>query len=421
MESSPCNCPLTVNVFYRYRSKRPQENMGEDNYCFTKNELNFFRVCFLATKVLPEELRPIFIEQWNLLYSQRYGNWCNTPKNGQDFFSMESNSNKKRNKEMLNIMQSGDVEQWDCTMLFYGLLYSSSIGANLNPEVHTHVNNLREFRNKSFAHVSKGEVTSSDFQIILNKLLQALLGLGRDTSPVKKVQNLSSFSTDEVCELREKLENEKMVQLDFERRLCNLEDRVLNLEKKSCPSDAEEEYDYSRIAQLSINKNKPVGSHFLSLPNKLNHPVIPRRQVDEVIKTLNDLEVIHADKITSVVVVGEPLSGKTECVRQIGHALSSHKSIVAALQCGSYQTFASSLKQLAQTLGYSQENFPSLYKASLSSQIEMISLFLKEKLSDLPSWVIILDGVTEDNKELLNYLPKPGEQGNVKIFCPNFR
>ena len=389
--------------------------MGEDRCCFTKNQLNYFRVCHLATNVLPCELRAIFIQQWNLLCSRQHGRWCNTPKNGQDFVSMESESNKKRNKELLNTMQNGDIKLWDCTMLFYALLYSSSIGGNLDSAIRGHVNSLREFRNQSFAHVNKGEVTSSDFQIILNKLLQALLGLRRDTSSVKRVQNLNSFSTDEVYELKEKLESEKIAQAEFDRRICNLEARVLNLEKKTRPTDSDDEYDYSDLADFSLIKYNSIPP-FVILPDKPNHPIIQRQQVVEVIKTLNDLKTMHSDKISAVLLIGEPLSGKTECVREIGQALSKHKSFVASIQCDSFQNFASSLSQLAQKLGYNQANFPSLHKASITSQIEILSLFVKEKLSGLSSWVVILDQVLEETKELQGYLPAPGDLGKYDFY-----
>ena len=321
---------------------------------------------------------------------------------------------------MLNTMQNGDIELWDCTMLFYGLLYSSSIGRNLDSETYRHVNSLREFRNQSFAHVNKGEVTSSDFQIVLNRLLQALLGLRCDTSPVKRVQNLNSFTTDEVNELQERLEVEKIAQSEMDKRISNLEVRLLDLEKKTCPIESDEECDYSNIVEMPFDKDRSVGS-FVILPDKPNHPTIYRHQVDEVIKSLDDLRIMHGDQITSVFIIGEPLSGKTECARMIGQTLSKNTPIVATIQCGSFQKFAMSLKQLSQKLGYCKANFPSLDKASISSQIEMLSLFVKEKLCALSSWLIILDDVLEETKELLGYLPQPGNQGSKKVLIGLFQ
>ena len=389
--------------------------MGEDKCCFKKNQLNFFRVCHLATNVVPCKLREVFVHQWNLQYSSQHGQWSNTSKNGQDFVSMESETNKRRNREMLNTMQNGDIELWDCTMLFYGLLFSSSIGRNLDSEIRRHVDSLREFRNQSFAHVNKGEVTSSDFQVILNRLLQALLGLRCDTSPVKQVQNLNSFTTDEVNQLQERLEDEKIAQSELDKRICKIEDRLWDLEKKTCPNESDEEGDYANIVEKPFNRDKSVRT-FAILPDKPNHATIHRHQVNEVIKSLEDLRIMHDDKITSVFIVGEPLSGKTECARMIGQTLSKNTPIIATIQCGSFQQFALSLKQLSQKLGYNKGSFLSLDKASISSQIEMLSLFVKEKLYTLSSWLIILDDVLEETKELLDYLPQPGDQGNKSSF-----
>ena len=389
--------------------------MEEDKCYFNKNQLNFFRVCHLATNVLPCELRAIFIHHWNRLYSQDYGTWRNEPKNGLDFVAMESNGNKKRNKEMLDLMQDGNVDSWDCTKLLYALLFSTSVGAKLDETTRKHVDSLREFRNHSFAHVHKGEISSCDFQVILNTILRALLGLKRDTSAVKRTQNCNSFSTDEVYELQEKLEHEMTAQLELDNRIGSLEGRVLNLENKATINDSDEECDYSNIVQQSFEKDESFVS-FVMLAKKPNHPVIQRHDVGEITETLDDLKTMHTDKITSVTIIGEPLSGKTECTRQIGQAISSRHSIVATIQGNSLQSFTSSLKNLAHKLGFRPRNYPSLHKASLKTQIEIISLFVKEKLASLSSWVIILDDVLEETREFLSYLPQPGDFGSGQLI-----
>jgi hypothetical protein len=37
---------------------------------------------------------------------------------------------------------------------------------------------------------------------------------------------------------------------------------------------------------------------------------------------------------------------------------------------------------------------------------------VKERISGLASWLIICDQVLEETKELLSYLPQPGDEGN---------
>lgn len=380
--------------------------MEEEGCCFTKNQLNFFRVCHLVTNVLPCELGNIFVQQWNLLYASTHGTWCNTPQNGQAFLSMESGSNKKRNGELIRTMKNGNTKEWDCTMLFYALLYSSSVGENLDSEMRGHLNSFRKFRNDCFAHVSKGELTSSEFQIILNKLVQALVGLRRDASSVKKVQNLNSFTSEEIYQLETKLAAEKAAQFEMDKRICSLENRVLHLESKNCEVFIE---DYSNFRELSLDEDN--STHFVILPQAPNHPVIKHHQVDEIVKSLSDLKVLQNEKITSIFILGDPLSGKTVCANTVGQILSKQNSIVVALKCDSFQTFASSLKCLAERFDYPGASFPGLEKASIEAQIEIISLFVKEKLSILSSWVVIFDGVLQETKELLKYLPQPGQEG----------
>ena len=91
------------------------------------------------------------------------GKWNNTIQNGQDFEKQEPSKSKKRNAKLLSIMINGQTEEWDCTALCFGILYSNSIGTTLNAVTETHVNSLRELRNEVFAHISKGATSDADF------------------------------------------------------------------------------------------------------------------------------------------------------------------------------------------------------------------------------------------------------------------
>jgi len=45
-------------------------------------------------------------------------------------------------------MINGDTSEWDCTMLFYAILFSDCIGPTLNPVVRSNVDDLRRFWNE---------------------------------------------------------------------------------------------------------------------------------------------------------------------------------------------------------------------------------------------------------------------------------
>ena len=54
-----------------------------------------------------------------------------TLENGLDFKNGESPANQRKNARLLGTMINGDRAQWDCTMLFYAILYSDSVGRAL--------------------------------------------------------------------------------------------------------------------------------------------------------------------------------------------------------------------------------------------------------------------------------------------------
>lgn len=392
--------------------------MGEEKCCYNKSQLNYFRVCHLAANVLPSVLRDIVIRQWNLKYGLQYGTWKNEVKNGQDFASLETPGQRKRNKELWNIMIQGNVEQWDCTKLFYAILFTTSIGGSLDPKIRKHVNNLREFRNESFAHVSQGEVSSSDFQKVVNKVLQALLGLGVLTSEVKRIQNQESFSTEEVFELQERLERERHSQEQVDLRLGNLEGRVTCLETRVeiTTSACNATVGSSTMSLENENTNKCTTPPFIELPARPCHPVIRRQYIDAALSSLIDLNTKHVDSVTAAYIAGGTGSGKTESARQLGMALSEKKSFVMTLDACSFSRFAVSLKKLAVRLGFLDGTLPCLHQASVVSQIEIFSLFIKEKLVDVPSWLLIVDGLSEETIQAQEYLPQAGEHGNGQII-----
>ena len=388
--------------------------MGEDKCIFSKNQLNYFRVCHLAANVLPDVLREIFIKHWNSRYSLRFGNWTNERKNGEDFVRMESSANRRRNSDLLSTMVEGDITQWDCTKLFYAILFSTSIGVTLDPAVRNHVNDLREFRNESFAHVNQGEVSSSDFQKIVNKVLQAFFGLSKATSEVKRIQNQTSFSTEEVHELQQKLEREKNNQAQLDLRISDLEGRVSCLETKiederAVCSAVATSYNFNNLV-YNESTGKQIAPSFIILPRKPAHHVIHRRHIDLGRNSLIDLNNKHMKSVTTVYITGGPGSGKTECARQIARALSARMSFVMSIDARNIERFAESLKEWAVHLGLSGEILPCLKQASVMSQIEVLSLIIKEHLVNFPTWLLIVDQLNEESRLAMEYLPQIGDR-----------
>ena len=131
---------------------------------YTAEQLNYYRICYVATDILPEGLRSIFKQEWDNRYIITKGEWKDEPRNGMDFYNAETPRNQRRNAHLLKTMTNGDRSEWDCTMLFYAILFSDFMGSTLNPVVQSNVDDLRRFRNEEFAHMSRGQLSDGDFQ-----------------------------------------------------------------------------------------------------------------------------------------------------------------------------------------------------------------------------------------------------------------
>ena len=121
---------------------------------FSEEQLNYFRVCHIAIDILPEALRFLFKQEWDNRYKTTFGEWKDTPQNGLDFINGEWPANQRRNARLLATIVNGDRAQWDCTTLFYAILFSDSIHG-LSPLIKSNVDDLRKIRNEDFAHMTR--------------------------------------------------------------------------------------------------------------------------------------------------------------------------------------------------------------------------------------------------------------------------
>ena len=136
---------------------------------YTKEELNYYRICSVMTDILAEGLRSIFKREWDNRYQATKGEWKDEPRNGLDFWKGESPRNRRRNALLLDTMINGNRAEWDCTMLFYAILFSDCI-YGLNPTVEANVDDLRKFRNEEFAHIPQGNLSDREFQNAIGKV-----------------------------------------------------------------------------------------------------------------------------------------------------------------------------------------------------------------------------------------------------------
>ena len=169
---------------------------------YSPEQLNYFRLCYVVFDLVPAGLREIFKREWDFLYGRtRNGQWKDTPQNGRDFFNRESRAKRWKNARYLAVIQNGDTAEWDLPCLLLAILYSDSIGATLAPAVRKDVDDIRQVRNE-IAHITYAKMTDDEFHTSIDRVLNAFLSLGLDTTEIQEIKNQTIFPMKEVESLK---------------------------------------------------------------------------------------------------------------------------------------------------------------------------------------------------------------------------
>ena len=330
---------------------------------YSLEELNYFRVCYITTKIIRDGLRSVFKQEWDGLYERTLGKWLDTHRNGQDFFNMESRRSRKKNRRLLNIIQYRVSSQWDCTCLFFAILFSDSLGGPvLNPTVASNVNDLRDFRNGFSAHLSQSSVLESDFQANVQRVTNAFMALNLDTKDLQIIINQRSFPTGQVQKLQE--------------QIAVLEEEI---------------------------QGKPKS--FVVLPPKPSHKVIKRKaEVENIMQMFSDLQNNNEDgSIVTVYVSGNPGCGKSQTARQVGKTFADENqdgsTFVMTLNAESEESMLDSYKIFARALGITEYSLNSIArgdsKLTRKEQLLHLKAFAFSKVQGYSAWLVIFDNVNE--------------------------
>ena len=183
---------------------------------YSKEQLNYFRMIHIVMTIFSEALRELFKEEWRKFYGSK---WRDRREDGRRFSSNESFVNRRRNREALKTIVKGHSSQFDNSTLFYCILYSDSVGANLknrNPSKYGEIDRLRELRNEVCHIAPKDEVEDSDFQSFYSEAITCFRNLGLSTSNLKAIAKEKSFDTNEVVRLKAELAREQMAVREYE-------------------------------------------------------------------------------------------------------------------------------------------------------------------------------------------------------------
>ena len=360
---------------------------------YTKEKLNYFRICYITFELIPEGLREIFKQEWDFRYMTIYGKWEDTPKNGRDLYSLESRRSRSQYARYWMTIQNGKTTEWEVSCLFFVILFSHSIGTTLSPAVKKPVDDLRQLRN-DISHLVEPSLTDVEFHMYADTVLFAFSSLGLSVSDVEAVKNQRSFPTPELKSL------EKLV-----------DDLTDKLKAKAAPSMTEK---HKAISRDVYSKVEP----FCSLTFKPLHQVIERSSdVKRIMEKMEEIAIRGNGLVSTIYFSGSPGCGKSQLARQIGQEFFSSRSrdgptFVGTINAETLQTVGDSYITLAKQLGIAEDTLTILAVAMAERPKETMN-HLKElilpTMRKFSAWLIIADNVVNLTM-VQNYLPQTASE-----------
>ena len=248
----------------------------------TPEEERYWRLVKVVLDDMPRKLRELFRSAFQKTYRLAWGDNSATGK----FFMAKVPESKKRDQHITTTVEQGNSEQFDCTVLFFCLLYS---GTNLllpgarkkvlrvSPFYQSeHVDQLREQRN-AVAHATTPSLSEAVFQARIQEIEDIYTQLQWDQTQLKEVAYGHLWPT-EYDKLQQKIDVEKARIDDHEQQLQNLQQgqqdlqqeqqdldkRVKNIEQQSQPQQDREMF-VKTVEGMSIMLHKIAISLFTSI------------------------------------------------------------------------------------------------------------------------------------------------------------
>ena len=376
---------------------------------YSQEQLNYFRLCYIGLDLVPVGLRQIFKNEWDFLYKATpVGEWKDTAQNGHDFYNMESKASRKKNARFLATIQNGNTAEWECTCLFFAILYSASIGKTLSPVVYKEVDDLRQVRNE-IAHIIEARLTDADFQTSVDRVLNAFTSLGLAITEIQEIKNQTTFPTEEVEKIKKQARD---LQDELEKTKSDLQQTKSALQSTEANLVSAKEENKSLTQEINA-KLKP----FCILTSCPPHDIIRRSQdIERITNKMEELYNGSCGAVSTVYLSGNPGCGKSQLAREIGQQFFSEQNndliFVATLNTESIDKLADSYLTLGRHLGiteYALKGLESLKEEKPIEAIKQLHRLILPKTSKFTKWLIIADNVI-DLRLVRDLLPQTGSK-----------
>ena len=369
---------------------------------YSQEQLNYFRLCYIAFDLVPVGLRQIFKNEWDFLYKGTLiREWKDTAQNGCDFYNKESKASRKKNSGCLATIQKGNIAEWDCTCLFFAILYSDSIGTTLSPAVRKEVDDIRQVRNE-IAHITEAKLTDADFQTSVNRVLKAFTALGIAVTEIQEIKHQTTFPTKEVEKIRKQVRD---LQAELDQTKSTLQSTEAALvsakEENKC------------LTQEISAKLEP----FCILVSHPPHDIISRsHDIERITNKMEELNNGSSETISTVYLSGNPGCGKSQLAREIGQQFFSKQNddliFAATLNTESIETLVDSYLTLGRHLGiteYALKGLESFKEEKPIEAIKQLHRLILPKTIKFTKWLIIADNVI-DLRLVRDLLPQTGSK-----------
>ena len=362
---------------------------------YSQEQLNYFRLCYIAFDLVPVGLRQIFKNEWDFLYKGTLtGEWKDTTQNGHDFYNKESKASRKKNARCLAIIYNGDTAEWDCTCLFFAILYSDSIGKTLSPAVRKEVDDIRQVRNE-IAHITEAKLTDADFQTSVDRVLNAFTSLGLAITEIQEIKNQKTFPTKEVEKIRKQVRD---LQAELDQTKSTLQSTEAAL--------------VSLTQEISVELQP-----FCILASRPPHDIISRsHDIERITKKMEELNNGSSGAVSTVYLSGNPGCGKSQLAREIGQQFFSEQTdnlvFAVTINTESVETLADSYLTLGRHLGiteYALKGLESVKQEKPIEAIKQLHRLILPKTSKFTKWLIIADNVI-DLRLVRDLLPQTGSK-----------